>query len=119
MYLDGVFADADVGRNLLIKAPFDNAFDDLPFARSERLELSAEIGKLVPVKSCLAVSLEGSRNRFKQILISKRLGQKLNSACFHRANGHGNVGMAGKEDDRKPIVRIGHFALNIETAQAR
>ena len=60
------------------------------------------------------VLFQGRENRVQQVRPTERLGQKVDRPCFHRAHGHGNVSMAGNENDRYVNPRSRQFLLNFE-----
>ena len=60
------------------------------------------------------------RNRIKEVLITKRLRQKLDCPAFHRLDRHGNIAIAGNEDDRQlPLGSMRELALQIESTFPR
>jgi hypothetical protein len=59
----------------------------------------------------LAVFCQAVLNRGKQILIAKRLGQKLHRAGFHRPHRHRNITVAGDENDRQLHAGLGESIL--------
>src|SRR6185295_17403812 len=64
------------------------------------------------------VSINCLPNRVQQILVTERLGEKLDCAGFHCLYGHGNVPMPGYEDYWQVNFLLGEFALEIEAAMS-
>src|SRR4029077_13263222 len=57
--------------------------------------------------------------RIEQVLLAKGLGEELDSARLHRLHRHGNVAVAGDEDDGHPEVRFLQLRLKVQPAHAR
>jgi hypothetical protein len=59
-------------------------------------------------------------NRIKEILIPKRLCQKLDSTAFHRLYRHGNVAVSRDENDwQLPFGSVRELALQVKPALTR
>ena len=59
--------------------------------------------------------------RFKRedIVVNQGFRQELDGSRFHRLDRRGNVAIPGDEHNRNVVVRVGHLALQVESAQAR
>ena len=66
-----------------------------------------------------AIALDRVPNGVEQVLVAEGLRQKLDGAGFHGPDRHGNVAVAGEEDDGQRRVRVGELALEIQPAQPR
>src|SRR5262249_60490886 len=65
------------------------------------------------------IACEGDPTSIQDILLTKRLGQELDCAGFHRPDRHGYIAVAGYEDDRCLDFCLGQLALKIEPANPR
>src|SRR5262249_27565666 len=54
----------------------------------------------------------------QEILLTKRLGQKLNSSGLHGLDRHGNVAVAGNKDDWDIDVGVSKFCLKIQSTHS-
>lgn len=82
MDLDGGFAQTEFGGDLLVRKAGDDALEDLTLARRQRLETNLEIRKSRAGASPVAVKVDCAANGVEQVLVPKRLGQKLDRAPF-------------------------------------
>src|SRR5229473_2383204 len=110
------FAYAEVGCDLLVQPPGRHERHDLALPRRQGLETSFQPCHglfLLKLRSITGVT---ELNRFKQILLPKRLCQEFDSATLHRLYRHWNVAVSGDEDDRQLSFGACQFALQFESA---
>jgi len=117
--LYGQFADAQLGSDLFVEQAGDNHAQNFPLPGTQGIKALANFCYFRPLLASVAVAVDRSLNCVQQILSTKRLGQKLHRACLHRLYRHGNVAMAGDEDDGDVEVRFPQFALKIQSAEIR
>src|SRR6202040_3827844 len=91
----------------------------LLLARGQPLKPPAQLAHDGFAGPSYAVPFEPEPYRIEQVLLAKGLGEELDSARLHRLHRHGNVAMAGDEDDGNPDVRFRQFALKVQPAHAR
>src|SRR5882672_1420069 len=65
------------------------------------------------------VAIDRASNGVEQLLLAERLRQELDRAGLHRPHRHGDVAVAGEEDDRHLGVRLDELALQIQPTQPR
>src|SRR5262249_46383351 len=58
-------------------------------------------------------------NRLEQLLIVERLGEELDRARLHGANGHRDIAASGDEYDRQFEAEFAQFLLQLEPAEIR
>src|SRR6478752_1259978 len=101
MDLDRDLAQADVAGYLLVQPACDNARHDLSLARGQSLEALPERCNNLGVLPPGAVPRNAEVNGVEQLLVAKWLSEKLDGASLHGLHCHGNVAVAGDEDDWK------------------
>src|SRR6185369_16566979 len=119
LLLDGGFARPEVGGDLLVEQTGDNPGHHVPLARRQRGVASAERRELLPLLTGGAIAFDGLANRIEQILLAKRLREELDRPGLHGPDRHGDVAVAGEEDDRQGRVGAGELSLQVEAAQPR
>src|SRR5215469_12024162 len=117
--LYGQFADAELGSDLFVEHAGDNHAQNFLLPRTQRIKALAKFRYFPPLLACLAIVGDRSLNCVEQILSTEGLGQKLHRPCLHRLYRHGDVAMAGDEDDGNVDVRSAQFTLQIQSAEAR
>src|ERR1043165_9065714 len=106
-------------RDLFVEHSFDDERKHFRLAWRQRLITTAQISTISLLRTREPVAIERLLNRIEQVLIAKRLRQKLHRTGFHRSHRHRNIAMSGNEDDGKVNVSLGKRALEIETAESR
>src|SRR4051794_18807467 len=114
MDLHGGFRDAQIAGNLLVKSPLRNPNQDGALTRGQRFKSPPEVAQDLIILAAHTVAREPNTYRVQKILLSERLGQKLDGACLHRLHAHRNVPMSGHEDDWARDARCGEIALKIK-----
>src|SRR6185437_15935220 len=110
--------DADFVRDLLVEAAGRSLNHNLSLAGTEFLEPIPDlIEGLLTLATC-AIARETGCDRIKKVLVTKRLGQELDSAFLHCPHRHRDVAMRGYEDDGKILVGRGKFSLQIEPTRS-
>src|SRR5580704_15823926 len=117
--LYGQFADAELGSDLFVEQAGDNHTKNFPLPGAQRVKGLPKFCYFRPLLASGAVAGDRSLNRLQQILATERFGQKLHRACLHGLYRHGNVAMAGDEDDGNVDVRFAQLALKIQSAEVR
>src|SRR5678815_3438378 len=56
-------------------------------------------------------------NRIQKILVTEWLGEELDGACLHRANGHWNIAMRSDEDDGNVNIGCRQLVLKVQAAK--
>ena len=79
----------------------------------------AELGHLRALAPGDTVLRNRLLNRIQKFLTAERFGEEFNRPGLHGAHGHGNIRVAGNENDRDLNVGFGQFALEFETADVR
>src|SRR5581483_7594020 len=97
---DGVFADTELGCDLLVEFAARNARHDLKLAGGEAIAPLANERQLSALRACLPIALDGLVNRRQQVVTPEGLWQELESAGFHRTHGHLDIAVACNEDHR-------------------
>lgn len=64
-----------------------------------------------------AIARECLLNRVKKVLVTKRLWKELDRPRFHRPHRHGNVTVAGNENDWNNDIGPKQLSLQVEAAQ--
>ena len=119
LFLDGDLARSQLAGDLLVEQTRDNSGQHVTLARRQGGVSAAKLGELVPFLAGLAVTLDSAANGVEQVLLAKRLRQKLNRARLHCSNRHGDVAVAGEENDRQGRICVGKLSLEIQPAQPR
>src|SRR5208337_334480 len=68
------------------------------------------------IRPPLTVAFDRRMDGVEQLLIVERLGEKLHGTSLHRANGHGDIAVAGDEHDWQVHVRARQRSLKLEPA---
>ncbi|MCY1187800.1 hypothetical protein D9M73_288270 [compost metagenome] len=66
----------------------------------------------------LFITTMGGAHRIDQVLFTKRLGQEIHRASFHRSHCHGDVAVPGDEHDGYLDAGDGQFVLKVQAAAA-
>src|SRR5258708_23904468 len=119
LFLDGGFAGSQLPGDLLVEQTGDGGAHHVPLARSQQVIPATKLGELQPLRACHAITIDRVANGVEQVLLAKRLREKLDRTGFHGPDGHGNVAVPGQEDDRQRRVRVGEFLLKVKAAQTR
>src|ERR1041385_1494170 len=98
-------------RDLLVEHSLDDEGKHFRLAWRQRLITTAQVRAVCLLRTREPIAIERLLNRIEQILIAKRLRQKLYRTGFHRAYGHRNIAMPGDEDDGKVNVCLAELAL--------
>src|SRR5262249_35235304 len=119
MHLHGRYGNADIVGNLLVQATGRNLEHDLTLAGTKRLKTLSQHSQSIILLPTGAVASETGLDSFEEVLIAKRLGEKLDGTAFHRLHTHPHVGVRCHEDDREWAVRRYQLALKLKTTPSR
>src|SRR6267143_508356 len=119
LFLDGGFAGSQLPGDLLVEQTGDGGGHHVSLARSQQVIPATKLGELQPLRACHAITIDRVANGVEQVLLAKRLREKLDGAGLHGPDRHGNVAVSGEEDDRQRRVRVGKLLLQVEAAQSR
>src|SRR2546425_5708006 len=117
MDLDGDFAGAQLGGDLLVEEARDDQGHHLTLARRQRLVPPAQLSQLRPPAALRAVAVNRLLNGVQQLLVTEGLREKFHRPGLHGLHRHRHVAMTRDEDDRDRGSRLGEFALEIEATQ--
>ena len=84
---------------------------DLKFSRNVECEFL--------LRAPRTVLFQGGGNGVEEILVTKGLGEEVDGAGFHGAHRHGNISMAGEENDRYGNFGLRQLFLTFETTHSR
>src|SRR5262245_30514158 len=107
MHLNGDFTHTERAGNLLVHQTDADETDHLLLAYRQRLETRLQFGNGPLLVAPGAVQGQAALHRIKQLLVTERLGQKLDGSRLHGPDGHWDVAVTGDEDDGNPGVRLG------------
>src|SRR5207244_13514412 len=119
LFLDGGFAGSQLPGDLLVEQTGDGGGHHVPLATGQRLIPATKLGKLQPLRACHAITIDRVADGVEQVLLAKRLREKLDCAGLHGPDRHGDITVPGEEDDRQRRVRVGKLLLQVEAAQSR
>src|SRR5262245_46406561 len=85
--------------NLFVQSAGHHMRHDLPLPQGQRGKALAQLFDYAGILTPLSVSLDAEVNRVKQLLIAERFGEELDRTGLHRPHTHGDVAVAGDEDD--------------------
>src|SRR5262249_42904427 len=77
------------------------------------------INELLLVQPGALATRDTLLDRVEHLLIVERLGEELERASLHGANGHRDIGASGDEYDRQFEAEFGQFLLQLEPAEIR
>ena len=114
--LDGRFAGPQRASDLFIgKAP-NHQPHYFPLSRAQPFVALPQLRYLGPLLSRPPVLIDGLLDRIQKVLVAERLGEKLHRAGFDSPNRHGNIAVAGDEDNWDMEVALGELVLQLESA---
>src|SRR5258708_6092001 len=119
LLFDGGLAGAQLAGDLLVEKTCDDARQHVSLTGREGRVATTQLGALAALRADRAIALDRVSNGVEQVLLAERLRQKLHRTGFHGPDRHGDVAVAGEEDDRQRRVRLGKLLLEIQPAQPR
>src|SRR2546425_3982731 len=119
LFLDGGFAGSQLPGDLLVEQTGDGGGHHVPLATGQRVIPATKLGELQPLRARHATAVDRVANGIEQVLLPKRLREKLDCTGLHGSNRHGNVAVPGEEDDRQRRVGVGKRLLQVEAAHSR
>src|SRR3989442_14067349 len=119
MDLDGDFAGAQLGGDLLVEEARDDQGHHLTLARRQRLVPPAQLSQLRPPAALRAVAVNRLLNGVQQLLVTEGLREKFHRPGLHGLHRHRHVALTRDEDDRDRGSRLGEFALEIDAPPPR
>src|ERR1700704_6363580 len=111
LLFDGGLASAQLAGDLLVEKTCDDPRQHVSLTGSEGCVATTHLAALAALRAYRAIALDRVSNGVEQILLAERLRQKLHRAGFHGPDGHGDVAVAGEEDDRQRRVGLGKLLL--------
>src|SRR5271170_8044081 len=111
MDLDGDFADAEIGSNLLIQHSRYHHIHHFALAHGQQPVMTSQVYKCTLPLEPYLVAIQSLVDRIQQVMIAEGLGQKLYRARFHSPHRHWNVSVPGDEDDGDVDTRLNQFFL--------
>src|ERR1700730_14905623 len=115
--LDGDLTRPELGGDLSVELPSDHLAHYLALALREHLEPLPQYRNFRPLLPSRPVPFECLLYRVEQILIPKRLGQKLHGAGLHGLYRHRNVTVPRDENNGDANIQFGEFTLEIKPAE--
>ena len=115
----GDLAHSERRGDLFCKHAGNNEVHYLALTDSQLLVSFSQLCNLGLSLPQLVVALQGLLNRIDEILIPEGLCQKLYRPRFHGFDSHGDVSVAGDEDDRDANSPLIQFAMDIQSAHSR
>lgn len=112
------FSDTEVPRDLLTEAATRDLNHDLSLPGAQQAEAFLQRSERLYFVQPVTVESKSQPDGVEQILVAERLGQKLDSATFHRLHGHRDIAVSCHEDDRDSAVRRRQLPLQVKTASA-
>ena len=109
----------NVWATCLFRSPSVTQSHDLLFSAGQSQISGADVLDVLIIVSSLSINLEGPRHGVEQVLITKRLCQKVDGSRLHGSHRHRDIGMSRDEDHGNRKASIGEFGLEIQTAQPR
>src|SRR5262249_6161495 len=119
LFFDGRFAGAELAGDLLVEQTGDDACQHIALSWGKRSVPAAKLRAVLAFYADRPVALDTTSNGVEQLLLAEWVRQEFDRARFHGPDRHGNVAVAGDEDDRQLRVRLDELALQIEPAQPR
>ena len=116
MDLDRLFCSLQFVGDLFVEHPEYNPFHYFALARCERLIARAQICKLCALLARCPIGINCAPNGVQELLFAEGFGEEFNRTGFHRLNGHRNISVSGKEDDRDLNACFGQFLLQVQAA---
>src|SRR5579863_3847340 len=119
MYLDGDFAKADFGCDLLIEEPGSYERHDLTLPVAERLVTVPQLLESFLGRQLRAVKIKSGVDGIEDVLLAQWLGQEFDRSGLHRSHGHGNITVTGNHNRWNDPSRICQLPLKVQTAHLR
>jgi hypothetical protein len=102
-------------RNLFIETSCNDELHDLPLTGRQQVETLTKFSDFSAPGACFAIIFQCLPDCFHQLVFSYRLREKMNGAGFQGMHRHGNVAMAGQENDRQRNTGVIHLALQLQS----
>src|SRR4029434_9590642 len=118
MSLHRGLAGVELRRDLFVQQAGHDECHDLTLARRQRFVPPSQLGQIRPLTSGSAVTINRLLNGVEQLLVTKRLREKVHRASLQGLHRHWNVTMSGDEHDLHRWIRMGKLTLKIEAAQS-
>src|SRR5690554_347884 len=119
VYLYSTLADLQLDGDHLVGLATDHALHDLGLTGRQALYTTNDFLFFVQALALLLILLQDGLYFFKQGLFPVGLLDEVYSAFFHGVYRHGNVTMAGHENDREDGVLFVQFLLQLHTVHTR
>src|SRR5262249_54449430 len=113
MHLDGDFADTELCCDLLVEAACNHTEHDFALALRQSFKASAQLMHRALVLDTSAILVYAGIDGIQQLLLAKRLGQKLDGPPLHRLHRHGYVAVSRDEHRRQVNVSRRQVTLKI------
>src|SRR5439155_6912836 len=109
----------EVTGNLFVQFAGNDMLEHFPFARRERVEPSADCGKLGLLLASDSVSFNSRANRCEQIFVLHGLRKEIKRATFHRLHTLGNITMAGEKNNGQHAAFLTKRRLELKAIEVR
>src|SRR5262245_62022131 len=113
------YADAEVERDLLVKAAIRHFSQNLTFACGEGVEPLEMLLHNPLFYAPGDIALDRGFDRIEQALVAERLRKEINRTGLHRLDRHWNVGVSGEKYDWLRFATDIEVSLEIEATQSR
>src|ERR1700752_1802758 len=119
MNVDCLLANIKLHGNLFVESPDDDQLHHGTLAWRKRLNPLSQFANFHLLLPGRAIALNPLLNSIEQVLIAKRLRQKLDGPRFHGLDRHWNITMAGDKDDRHVNASFHKLSLKMKSTQPR
>jgi hypothetical protein len=119
MSLDRGLAGVELCRDLFVQQTGHDECHDLTLTLRQRFVPPSQLGQTCPLLSCSAVTLNPLLNSIEELLVTKRLREKVHRARLQRLHRHWNVPMSADEHDGDWSIGLGKLVLKVEATQSR
>lgn len=113
------FSGANGRSNLLREHAGNDQTHDLTLARGQLGIVLLQVRDLTLLLPGFDIALQSLLDRIEEVLIPEGLCQKFHCARLHRFDSHGNVSMAGDENDGNLGSRLVQFLLDFQATHSR
>jgi hypothetical protein len=109
-----VFGGASLRRNLPIEHVRDHCRENFALPWREQFEARAQRCNFGLQLTSGSIPLQRELHRIQQVLITKRLGEKLDRSRLQGFHAHGDVALLGNQDNRDTNSRLDQLLLEIK-----
>src|SRR5579883_307606 len=117
--LHRALGDVELMRDLLVQPAVHDPLKHLMLARRQLLQQRTQRSALAIAPLTVLLTRDRPLDRRKKQVSGHRLDQEVLGAGLDGAHAHGNVGMAGREDDRQARGAVDQALLQLRPAHSR